>query len=346
MRCLKPTKFSSTGGVFVSCGQCMPCRVRRRQEWLTKLILEWLTWNRGAFITLTYDNDNLPHGDYYKGGTLVKDDVQKFMKRFRFHFKKYDKKREIRYFAVGEYGDNTNRAHYHLLIFNIDIDEAKHFTDLSWKKGFNTVADLHINRLVYTCSYTIKKMTSIHDFLDGRVPEFSLMSRKPAIGYYGLNLLVDLLKDKKMFPKNYAGSYDKWWMEQSGFIQNEWNGTFAWKDGTIILPNNEQGWKYALSQGVRVLRLDTNMSRSLAKLINPTLMEIVDINTEAVASRSAKFNQHMQILKSKISKLSFETEVYYDEHKKKFQRRVSKEYEETKKKSEKLLRQNKQKRTL
>lgn len=343
MRCLKPTKFNSTGGVYVSCGQCMPCRVKRRQEWLTKLILEWLTWNKGVFVTLTYAPENLPDKEFFDGGSLNKSDAQKFMKRFRFHFKLLDPNREIRYYLVGEYGDTTQRAHYHVLIFNVDLQEATTILEKSWKLGFVTVAELHINRLAYTCNYTLKKMTSLHDFPDGRLPEFSLMSRKPAIGYYGLNLIIALLKDKKLFPKHYTGSYEKWYMEQAGFILNEWNGTFAWKDGTIVLPNNEQGWEYALKNGVRVLRLDINMCRSLAKLMNPTLCDVVDVNTELVASKKSKIAHDMRVLKSTVSKLSFETECYYDETKQKFQRKQSDEYEKTKLQAEKLQRQTKKK---
>ena len=45
--------------------------------------------------------------------TLQKSDLQKFFKRLR---KKTHEK--ISYYAVGEYGDNTQRPHYHIILFN------------------------------------------------------------------------------------------------------------------------------------------------------------------------------------------------------------------------------------
>jgi hypothetical protein len=102
-----------------------------------------------------------------------------------------------------------------------------------------------------------------------------------------------------------------------------------------VLPNDELGWKYMLKQGVRILRLDTNMCRKLSQIVAPTLCSIVDVNTELVAPRSAKVAHDMRVLKSKISKISFETEVYWDEDKQKFQRRKSEEYIHAEKKAEK-----------
>lgn len=49
-----------------------------------------------------------------------KEDLQKFMKRFRINLKRhtnYDEK-EIKYFAVSEYGPKHLRAHYHLLLWH------------------------------------------------------------------------------------------------------------------------------------------------------------------------------------------------------------------------------------
>jgi hypothetical protein len=74
------------------------------------------------FLTLTYNDEHLP-----MYGTLVKQDVQDFLKRLRWHISP-DK---LRYYVVGEYGTTCpnhdikncpacgpiQRPHYHMIIF-------------------------------------------------------------------------------------------------------------------------------------------------------------------------------------------------------------------------------------
>ena len=69
-----------------------------------------------CFVTLTYNDENLP-----KDNTLVKEDLQKFWKDLRYRI--FPEK--IRYFASGEYGDETQRPHYHAVIFNYFPDDAE-----------------------------------------------------------------------------------------------------------------------------------------------------------------------------------------------------------------------------
>ena len=79
------------------------------------------------FLTLTYNDDNLP-----SDVGLHKDDLQRFFKRLR---KALDTKK-IRYFACGEYGDTTSRPHYHAIVFGLGLNEIdkKYVTD-AWPLG-------------------------------------------------------------------------------------------------------------------------------------------------------------------------------------------------------------------
>ena len=129
MTCLRPTQFQNNG-YFVSCGQCMPCRINRRTEWQTKLMLEWKTFPDAVFVTLTYAPEYLPHGDFFKGGNLDKEHLQKFLKRFRFNYQSAYGRTMIRHFAVGEYGDKSQRAHYHLILFNVIPELADKIVNL------------------------------------------------------------------------------------------------------------------------------------------------------------------------------------------------------------------------
>ena len=95
------------------------------------------------------------------------------MKRFRKNFNETYGNRVIRYFGVGEYGDRSQRAHYHLVIFNAEANQIEYITKKSWKLGHSLTAELNKERINYTLGYTIKKMTSPNNFKDNRQAEFS-----------------------------------------------------------------------------------------------------------------------------------------------------------------------------
>lgn len=142
-----------------------------------------------CFVTLTYDEENVPVKDGKQ--TLKPKDVQDFMKRLR---KTIDFK--VRYFIVGEYGDNTQRPHYHMALFGYPNCERIN-TDLrrkrcciwcdniktAWGKGGVYLGELNITSAQYIAGYVVKKMTAKDDKrLQGRHPEFARMSLKPGIG--------------------------------------------------------------------------------------------------------------------------------------------------------------------
>lgn len=107
----------------VPCGQCIGCRLDRSRDWANRCMLE-LQYHRSAyFVTLTYNDEHVPRsyysdpetGEAFESLTLVPRDLQLFFKRLR---KKVGK---IRYFACGEYGDQTMRPHYHAIIFGLEL---------------------------------------------------------------------------------------------------------------------------------------------------------------------------------------------------------------------------------
>ena len=98
--------YVGQGGIVYGCGQCMPCRHLRRKVWAHRIMLEAGQWNENCFMTLTYDDKHLP-----SDGSLDPKHLTDFIKRLRFHYRD----RSIRYFACGEYGDDSWRPHYHLV---------------------------------------------------------------------------------------------------------------------------------------------------------------------------------------------------------------------------------------
>lgn len=168
-----------------ACGCCMPCRVTKRQAWTLRIELEAMLYADNCFCTLTYDDDHLP-----VNGSINKRDLQLFVKRLRKNLK-----RKLRYFGVGEYGDEKGRAHYHLILFNVsqfDLDTIQK----SWDKGRIQVSNLTIERSSYCAKYTTKKLGGVKSrkVTEGREDEFSLQSKVPALGSWIVEKLAISLK--------------------------------------------------------------------------------------------------------------------------------------------------------
>jgi len=164
------------------CGKCIACRLEHSRRWAIRCIHEASMFEKNCFITLTYNNENLP-----KNLSLVKSDYQLFMKRMR---KKYGE--NIRFFACGEYGEMGSRPHYHACIFNHNFKDAKIFSKRNgvnlyfseelnklWKKGFATIGEVNFETAAYVARYVLKKITGdkAKEHYGERIPEFILMSR-------------------------------------------------------------------------------------------------------------------------------------------------------------------------
>lgn len=119
---------------------------------------------RNSFITLTYNDENLP-----KGGTLDKRDYVLFMKRLR----KHTGPNRVRFYMCGEYGETTWRPHYHACIFGWEPDDKKYHTTTSqehkvytsdtldriWAKGHTLTADVTFQSAAYVARYCMQKRT-------------------------------------------------------------------------------------------------------------------------------------------------------------------------------------------
>ncbi len=163
-----------------SCGQCTPCRVNRREEWLCRILMESYSHAESLFVTLTYASESVP-----LCGTLVKRDVQLFLKRLR----KRLVPRKVRHFVCGEYGEKSKRPHYHAVLFGLGLDDYD-LVCLSWKNGFVSVSELNRSRARYVAQYIMKKLVSPSDLPDGLAPEFGLMSKKPGLGVTLLQSII------------------------------------------------------------------------------------------------------------------------------------------------------------
>lgn len=184
MLCAKPYR---NGVMEYGCGQCMPCRVNKSRVWTARMLLELQDHESSAFVTLTYTDDTCP-----AGRILVKKDLQDFLKRLRF----YIWPRQIRYFAVGEYGEEKGRPHYHLIIFGLSPTEDG-VVQKAWSKGSVHMGTAEAKSIAYVCHYVLKNMRNKNDRrLGGRVPEFSCSSKRPGIGHGAVSRIAAAYQTK------------------------------------------------------------------------------------------------------------------------------------------------------
>lgn len=158
-----------------ACGRCLHCRINKARVWTHRIMLEAGQHEFNTFLTLTYSDENLP-----KGGNVEKRDLQLFWKRLR----KNVSPRKIRYFACGEYGDQSWRPHYHAAVFGLSPLENKTI-ETAWSYGHSMLGDLNKDSARYITGYIMKNMYWKNDLLEGRKPEFMSCSRKPGIGTGG-----------------------------------------------------------------------------------------------------------------------------------------------------------------
>ncbi len=148
------------------------------------MMLESYCHDESIFVTLTYNDEHLP-----KNRSLDPDHTKKWMYRFR----KAIKPVRIRFFLVGEYGDQTWRPHYHAILFGAGYWAAPIIQE-TWGMGFTKVGDFNEKTAQYTCGYVTKKMTKADDpRLKGRYPEYSRQSRMPGLGAGAMETISEVL---------------------------------------------------------------------------------------------------------------------------------------------------------
>lgn len=201
MICKKP--YVAPGLVPFGCGSCLACRINRRRVWSHRIQLEALTHAHSSFWTLTYDDDHVP-----ASGSLVPSHLRDFLKRYR----KSIAPSRLRYFAVGEYGEQTQRPHYHVAAFGVDpcrngttrinpksgvcCPSCDRLRD-RWGFGLVHQGELTEKSAQYIAGYCVKKLGDCDaddDVLAGRHPEFSRMSLRPALGVEALDVIAATLR--------------------------------------------------------------------------------------------------------------------------------------------------------
>lgn len=194
MKCFHPQTFNDN---VVSCGRCVACRQNRINGWVVRLEKHERHQQSAHFITLTYADGMATRT---KNGllTLDKSHLTQFFKRLRnLHNADYKKQcreakfrklpkpkrgQKITYYAAGEYGTKGSRPHYHIILFNANVNLvlAAWSTKIQSKwvpRGNIHTGDTHSGSIRYSLKY-ISKPSRIPLFQgDDRTPEFSNMSQ-------------------------------------------------------------------------------------------------------------------------------------------------------------------------
>lgn len=217
---------SDSNKITLPCGQCVGCRLEKSRQWAVRCMHEAQMHEKNCFITLTYDDDNLP-----SDRSLHHEHFQKFIRSLR--------KRtgiKLRYYMAGEYGEKFDRPHFHACIFGYDFSDKKFwdktpagsilyrssYLESIWTYGYSSVGDVTFESAAYVARYIMKKITGkpqqdhYTDQETGviRQPEYNKMSLKPGIGKSWLDTYETdvypndyvVVRGKKVRPPKY---YDK-----------------------------------------------------------------------------------------------------------------------------------------
>ena len=203
--------------IELPCGQCIGCRLEYSRQWAVRCVLEAMQYEHNYFITLTYSPEEIPKkydnvnidfdtGEfvgYFTSNPLVPEHVTKFMKDLRRYFEYHYDWHNIRFYAVGEYGEQSMRPHYHLILFNCPIPDLELLgvsngqtfwksdilQEQIWKKGIVSIGTCTFESCAYVARYMLKKQKGLNsDYYSnlGLSPPFSRCSRMPGIAreYY------------------------------------------------------------------------------------------------------------------------------------------------------------------
>lgn len=176
-------------GFQFPCGQCQNCRINKRRDWQSRLLLEAATHDHGIFVTLTY-------GEFLAPSVLQKSHLKEFIGRVREDIP------SVRFYGVGEYGTKLGRAHYHVHLFSpvpiMDYQLHKY-----WPYGRIHVGDTEPASLDYVLGYLLKSSKVARWPVEKQFPEFRYYSQ--GLGKHALpHLLIDgtqLPREFKVFSR-------------------------------------------------------------------------------------------------------------------------------------------------
>lgn len=183
------TNIGSSGRGYpteLPCFKCVGCMIDRARGWSIRIGHEAQCWDSNWFVTLDYAPEHLLEPGLQYG------DFQDFMRTVR-----RDLPKPVRFFVSGEYGPRTCRPHWHAILFNAQLEDAREFengtfrselVESSWGRGNAVLGSVTPESISYVAGYCQEKWKhfgkTFYDGVTGEVlrPAFSRSSLKPGIG--------------------------------------------------------------------------------------------------------------------------------------------------------------------
>lgn len=175
--------------MLIPCRQCIGCRLEKSRQWATRLLHETQFHKDAVFLTLTYDDEHIP-----LDRSLNPSHLTTFFKDLRARNSYYGKAK-IKYFACGEYGDQTHRPHYHAALYgDLSIHDPEAHPEeparsgdvqfshpdirASWPYGLHRFSQHTFETAAYVARYVLKKITGAksQNHYQHRTPEFQRSS--------------------------------------------------------------------------------------------------------------------------------------------------------------------------
>lgn len=120
-----------------------------------------------------YSNTSFRNEDIPSSTRVRRRDLQLFFKRLRFLGARF------KYYAVGEYGDDSARAHYHVIMFGLDRRDRT-LIERAWPFGIVDIGRVEPASIRYVTGYVMKAPLGrlrLHEERQGSYPTFSVMSQ-------------------------------------------------------------------------------------------------------------------------------------------------------------------------
>lgn len=263
--------------ILIPCGHCIGCRIDYKRSWADRLTYHSFGKEENSyFITLTYDDvhlANLDHSPIYDLYALNFDDMTEFIKRLRNKFRECN----IDYYYSGEYGDSSFRPHFHLIVFNLPLDDLEFWkldnfgapvytSDIIhnlWKKGVCSVSKFAWLNAAYTAGYVEKKLdgrANAEYSAVGLTPEGCRMSRRPGIAH-----------------EYYLDNYKDIWLNNGLNVSRSVNS-----QGKLGIPRYFRKLATEKGIGFNEFQLWQESVNDVSNLVNPLKLDLSSFDLERV----------------------------------------------------------------
>lgn len=197
MNCTNPLTIKRKGeNIKVPCNYCLACRINKTTQWLFRLSIELPKFEgKSLFASITYDELNLPYIKLINNqviSTLKAKDIIDFHKRLR------KEGLNFKYYVAGEYGEETDRPHYHGIYLGLTHGDEYKLLE-KWNKGNIHFGSTTTASMRYTLGYILNKNKE-EIYLPREAPK-ALISNGIGLEYFTWGLTLEDIQ--KAFNEGY-----------------------------------------------------------------------------------------------------------------------------------------------